>query len=359
MQKFPDATRREIFIERMIDLGLASDAMIEDLAASGLVERMIDLGKASPDVLLTLKARGLASEKVLEEIERDRAIDATIPVVNLQEYLNPETKEAFLKQIYDACHEVGFFAVRNTGVDLETLDAGYAAIADFFSQPYEKKMTLFNRAVNGQRGYIPGESAKGEAAGDFKEFLHVGREIPEEEAAELKTWNNIWPEEGNLKRDLYALYEALEGHKVLIENALAEAIGMPNDFFSSMTEKGDNLLRAIHYPQNPPKTQMWAAEHTDIDLLTILPRATARGLQVKNAKGDWIDVVVPDDAFIINVGDMLENITNGEFRSSLHRVKAESGGYERYSLVHFIHPRSDDRLDPLPCCIERTSGLLI
>ncbi|MDN3505774.1 MAG: 2-oxoglutarate and iron-dependent oxygenase domain-containing protein [Simkaniaceae bacterium] len=282
--------------------------------------------------------------------------DATIPVVDLNAYLNPETKEAFLQDLYCACQEVGFFAVTNTGVDSRVLNAGYDSIAKFFSLPMEEKMALFDQSTNGQRGYVPGESAKGEAVGDFKEFLHVGREISKEEAARLCTWNNIWPEEGRLKEDLYGLFQALEEHKVLLEGALAEALGMPSDFFTNMTDEGDVLLRAIHYPKNPPANQVWAAEHTDIDLFTILPRATAKGLQVKNKEGKWIAVKVPEDAFIVNVGDMLENITNGEFRSSLHRVVAEGEGYERFSLVHFVHPRSEDRLDPLPQCIERTGG---
>jgi len=359
VQKFADATRKELFEERMIDLGLASDSMMEHLAESDLMDRLVDLGRASPEAMGKLREKGLASEKVLAELEKleNPIFDATIPVIDLSEYLNPETKEACLQTLYSACQEVGFFAVINTGVDPRILDAGYESIIEFFSLPMDEKMDLFDKSVNGQRGYIPGESAKGEAACDFKEFLHVGREISKKEASRLRTWKNLWPEEGELKEDLYGLFEALEQHKVLVESALAEAIGMPFDFFTNMTEEGDVLLRAIHYPKNPPKNQVWAAEHTDIDLFTILPRATAKGLQVKNNEGEWIDVKVPENAFIVNVGDMLENITNGEFRSSLHRVVADSDNYERYSLVHFVHPRSEDRLDPLSMCVERTGGV--
>jgi hypothetical protein len=124
-----------------------------------------------------------------------------------------------------------------------------------------------------------------------------------------------------------------------------------------MTQDGECLLRAIHYPSNPPDDRLWAAAHTDIDLFTILPRATAEGLQVLNKQGEWIDVRVPEGAFIVNGGDMLENLTNGFFRSSVHRVVANGNNHERYSMVIFIHPKAADRLDPLPQCIEQTGGM--
>lgn len=173
----------------------------------------------------------------------------------------------------------------------------------------------------------------------------------------LGMWKNIWPEGVKLKEPLNHLFQALREYMDPLEMAMAEAIGAPSDLFTNMTEDGDLLLRAIHYPANPPEGSIWAAEHTDIDLFTILPRATAEGLQVKNRQGEWIDVRVPEGAFIINGGDMLENITNGEFRSGLHRVVAKGDGYERYSIVFFVHPRSMDNLDPLPSCIARTGGV--
>ncbi|NGX27788.1 MAG: hypothetical protein K940chlam6_01726, partial [Chlamydiae bacterium] len=337
VQKFANATRLELLEERLIDLGLAPYSMMEHLAESGLMDRLIDLGRASPEAMKRLKEENLASEKVLKELEKISGadFDATIPVVDMNEYLNPETKEKFLSELTQACKEVGFFGVVNTSVNIEILDAGYKALENFCARSLEEKMEIHDLRVNGQRGYIPGESAKGEELGDFKEFLHVGRELSDEEIERRHFWKNIWPEDGSLKEELYNLFLALEEHKVTIESALAEAIGMPKDFFTNMTADGDVLLRASHYPANPPKGRIWGAEHTDIDLFTILPRATAKGLQVKNKEGKWIDIKVPENAFIINVGDMLENITNGEFHSGLHRVIADGEGYERFSMVHF------------------------
>lgn len=277
--------------------------------------------------------------------------DATIPVLDMNEYFNPETKGKFVDELASALKDVGFFAVVNTGVDKETLDQGYQAITDYFGQSKEQKMKMFIPQYNGQRGYVPGESAKGRSDGDVKEFYHVGREL------NTNAWPNVWPDDFNLKDPLYKLFAALETYMPPLEMAMAEAIGERSDLFTEMTVEGDCLLRAIHYPANPPPDTVWAGEHTDIDLFTILPRATAEGLQVKNQQGEWIDIKVPENAFIINAGDMLENITNGEFKSGVHRVIAKASDYERYSMVLFVHPRSKDSLDPLAGCIERTGGV--
>ncbi len=285
------------------------------------------------------------------------SFDATIPVLDMNEYFQPDTKDHFVSQLYNALKEVGFFAVINTGVDPETLDTGYQSIFDFFALPQEEKLKVFAPETNGQRGYVPGESAKGQAVGDFKEFYHIGRERSAEQTKALNAWDNVWPSEFSLKDPLNRLFKALEQYKFPLEQAMAEAIGVSSDFLTSMTNEGDVLMRAIHYPANPPANTVWAAEHTDIDLFTILPRSTAEGLQVLNKNGEWIDVRVPANAFVINGGDMLENLTNGEFRSGLHRVVAKNDGYERFSIVYFVHPRAKDRLDPLPICIERTGGV--
>lgn len=285
------------------------------------------------------------------------AFDATIPVLDMNEYYQPETKSKFIQELYDALHDVGFFAVVNTGVDPVILDKGYQACFDFFALPMDEKMKTNFPANNGQRGYVPGESAKGVKYGDFKEFYHVGRQIDADKVQTLNTWQNVWPENFPLQGPLYDLFSALEKYTVPLGAAIAEAIGAPQEMITDMTLEGDALMRAIHYPASPPKDRLWAAEHTDIDLYTILPRATADGLQVRNQEGEWVDVKVPEGAFIVNGGDMLENLTNGEFRSGPHRVVAKEGGYERYSLVLFVHPKSQDRLDPLSPCVERTGGV--
>lgn len=283
--------------------------------------------------------------------------DATIPVLDMNDYFQADSHDRFVRELHSALKDVGFFAVVNTGVDIEILDAAYEKMEEFFRLPFDQKMVASDPSNNGQRGYVPTESAKGQSTSDCKEFFHVGRELTPEQQERLGYWKNIWPAEMNLQEPLCNLFEALGIYMVPLQEAMAEAIGERKDLFCKMTEEGDVLLRASHYPANPPEDRLWAAEHTDIDLFTILPRATAEGLQLLNKEGEWINIKVPKNAFIINCGDMLENITNGEFLSGLHRVKSQEENVERYSMVIFIHPRRDDRLDPLPGCIARTGGV--
>ena len=131
--------------------------------------------------------------------------DATIPVLDLNDYLNEETKDKFVSDLQKALSEVGFFAVLNTGVEQEVLLDAYAAAAKFFSQPLKVKMRAFDPEKAGERGYTAGESAKGHAEMDFKEFYSVGRERP-------GLWENVWPDMCDLKTPALCLYENLDRH---------------------------------------------------------------------------------------------------------------------------------------------------
>lgn len=279
-------------------------------------------------------------------------IDPTIPVLDMNEYRNQETREAFVRKLYDAMHDVGFIAVINSGINQDVLDAAYGSMEWFFSQKTEDKMELFDPELAGERGYTPGESAKGQTEQDFKEFFSVCREKTMERGSQ-----NIWPEEYFFKRHFLDLFGHLMSYKEEFESAIANALGIEENFLTDKTAEGEILLRAIHYHPATSKKQLWAAEHTDIGLFTILPRATGAGLQAQNKDGNWIDVVVPEDALIINCGDKLENMTNGEFASCKHRVIPKDLGKDRFSAVFFVHPRKEDPVGPLPICIERTGGV--
>ena len=293
-------------------------------------------------------------------------LDIRIPVVDMQDYYLPEKRDAFIDTLYHAMHEVGFFAVRNTGVNRETIQNAYAQAEKFFKQDSEYKNKSFVRELNGQRGFVPGETAKGKKAKDYKEFYHIGKELPPLESQRLNFPLNVWPDQFCFKEDLVSLFSELEQYVGFLFEAIVEVINrnadekISSDFFSKMTKDGHSLLRALYYPALPEEsmneTCYWSAPHTDIDLLAILPFATERGLQVE-MNGEWLTVVVPEDAFIVNVGDMLENLTNGLFTSSRHRVVALEPGKERFSMVLFVHPTDDNPLDPLASCIEQTGGI--
>lgn len=282
------------------------------------------------------------------------AFDSTIPVLHLPDYTNEHTRPMFLEKLEKAISEVGFFGLTGTGVDPALLDSSYAEIVKFFAQDPKDKLPL--QSKDGQRGYVVAESAKGETRIDCKEFYHVGREFANKGNS---LWaENVWPESPSTFKDgMVELYQAMDTCKDAIGDMLTDLCHLEKGAINSMIDDGDCLMRAIHYPGNPPANSIWAGAHTDIDFFTILPRSTAKGLQVLNHEGNWVDIIVPDGAFIINCGDMLENMSNGFFKSAVHRVVDGKDGKERYSVVFFVHPRSNDRLDPLTYFIERTGGI--
>ena len=196
----------------------------------------------------------------------------------------------------------------------------------------------------------------------------MGRELTDEEHVALGLAKNVWPEQEGYRDSMLFLYEELDKYVVPLQEAVMATINMhasssyPLDYLNKRTKNGDILLRALYYPAmseeqtaNLTEPLFWAAAHTDIDLLAILPFATEKGLQVE-MDGQWLNVVVPDDAFIVNVGDMLENLTNGLFVSAKHRVLAQEPLKERFSMVLFVHPTDDTSLAPLSTCIEQTGG---
>jgi isopenicillin N synthase-like dioxygenase len=273
--------------------------------------------------------------------------DASIPVVDMLDYSNPEKHDSFIQSFSKALQTVGFVAVVNSNVSPQILDRAYAAAREFYAKDTAFKMRAHAPELNGQRGYVPSEQAQGSAKKDHKEFYHLSRDYPAEILAEYGYPANIWPDDGEFKNSMLALVAEIDKYSTVVEAAIAECIGKAPDFFSDMTNQGGYVMRSIYYPANPPPDTVWAAQHTDIDLFTILPRATEKGLQVQDDGGKWLDVIVPDGAIIINAGDMLRNITNGFFKSAVHRV-ISMGKEERYSVVAFLHPRPHDRLDPLP-----------
>ncbi len=309
---------------------------------------------------LTLKAETVAPQEQL---------DIRIPVVDMHDFYNPEKQEAFINTLYKALSEIGFFAVRNTGIDREVIKKAYTQAETFFQKDADYKAQSFVPLGNGQRGFVPGETAKGNRAKDYKEFYHIGRELPPEE---LKQWNlaaNVWPDQEGFKDSLTTLYAELEKYVIPLQEAIVMTINknattkIAPDTLHQMTVHGDTLLRALYYPaltqeqiDSLEQPLAWAAAHTDIDFLSILPFATEKGLQLE-MNGQWLNVVVPDDAFVINAGDFLRNLTNGLFISAKHRVMAQEPNKPRYSMVLFVHPTAETSLDPLAGCIEQTGGV--
>jgi isopenicillin N synthase-like dioxygenase len=173
--------------------------------------------------------------------------------------------------------------------------------------------------------------------------------------------DNIWPEEVPEFKD-YTLqaYQILENAGKTILQAIALYLGLEEYYFDSKVEKGNSILRPIHYfpiehPEEVPADAVRAAEHGDINLITLLMGASAEGLQVLRRDNKWIAITALPDQVVVNVGDMLERLTNKKLKSTIHRVvnpAKDKMKTSRFSIPFFMHPRSDMNLKCLDSCID-------
>jgi isopenicillin N synthase-like dioxygenase len=279
---------------------------------------------------------------------------AQVPVIDLDHYRNPEKKEKFVQTLGNAFHEHGFVAVVNSRINPAILEKAHLAARKFFSQEIESKQAIRSSTNNGERGYVTNETPKRQPIQvvDFKEILHIGRE-PSNDYAE-----NLWPEDPGLKEAMMPLYGELEKAMEPIAAAASEYLGEKPSLFPDMMQNGDHLLRALHYLRDPEQKRNWAAEHTDMNFLTLIPGGASEGLQVQLKDKTWVDVTVPNDALIINVGDSLEHLTNGFYRSGVHQVVSKPNAEpERWSIVFHGHTRHSLEMGPLPRAIELTGGV--
>ncbi len=252
-----------------------------------------------------------------------------------------------------------------TSHDLSTdmLDTAYAMLKQFFDLPAEEKAGAVVPGSNGQAGYtgLLVETAASSDSPDWKEMINWGADIPTGHPLQTRYPDRYLgphlPEAQvpGITSVLIDFYERVLDLQRRFLRIIAVGIGCHETFFDEMIRNGTTLTRAIHYPPMavaPGGSHVWAAEHGDINLITALPRATSRGLQVKT-DGGWIDAVPPDDGVIINTGIMLEYLTNGVISQGIHRVVAEPGqSGDRYSVVQFCHPTPWTILQPVPSCID-------
>ncbi|MEM9133278.1 MAG: 2-oxoglutarate and iron-dependent oxygenase domain-containing protein [Actinomycetota bacterium] len=246
----------------------------------------------------------------------------------------------------------------------DLLDTAYAMLEEFFSLSIEEKQAAAVPGTNGQVGYtgLLVETAASSDSPDWKEMLNWGMGLPDGHPLSVRFpgayHGPVLPEAQvpGITKVLVEFYDRLLDLQRRFLRIIAVGVGCHETFFDTMTAQGTTLARAIHYPAMdlaPGASHVWAAEHGDINLITALPRATARGLQVKMEDGSWVDALPPDDRVIINTGIMLEHLTNGAVPQGIHRVVAdpEQPG-DRYSVVQFCHPTPWTILDPVPSCIS-------
>jgi isopenicillin N synthase-like dioxygenase len=242
-------------------------------------------------------------------------------------------------------------------------------IKKFFALPDAVKQRYEIEGLAGQRGYIGKgkEHAKGRNTGDLKEFYHVGQEVLDGDPIKKEYPDNIWPTELP-EFELIALdvYQRLERTGVQMLRAIALYLQLPEDYFDQKVRHGNSILRPIHYfpienPDAVPADAVRAAEHGDINLITLLMGASADGLQVLRRDGKWIPITALPEQLVVNVGDMLERLTNKKLKSTIHRVvnpPRSQMNKPRYSIPFFMHPRSEMSLSALTSCVDEANPKL-
>ncbi|MCC5915698.1 MAG: isopenicillin N synthase family oxygenase [Cryomorphaceae bacterium] len=288
-----------------------------------------------------------------------------IPSLDLADFLNDDVvkRKAFVESLGRAYEDIGFVAIRNHGLSDALVAELYRQVEAFFQLPENIKRKYDLPGAAGQRGYTPfgREHAKGKNAGDLKEFWQFGQYNPPVNDQSDDYPDNVeveeLPEFNSMGREAY---QTLEQTGVHILRALAIYIGLDENYFDGHVKGGNSILRAIHYPPitAEPGDAVRAAEHEDINLITLLMGASADGLQVLNRAGEWVSVTALPEMIVVNVGDMLQRLTNNKLRSTTHRVinpPKSQWSKPRFSIPFFLHPRSEMPLNCLPECISENS----
>jgi isopenicillin N synthase-like dioxygenase len=253
----------------------------------------------------------------------------------------------------------GFAVVADHGIDEARIAAALDRTKAFFALPEAVKRAYVVPGGAGQRGFTPFgvETAKGENRADLKEFWHVGRDLPPGHRYGPVIPPNPWPDEvAGFREDLSALYASLDalGEKLL--SAIARRLTLADNFFEGPTRDGDSVLRLLHYPPvSPDAAAVRAGAHEDINAITLLLGAEEAGLELLTADGDWLPVSPPAGSVVVNIGDMLQRLTNHRLPSTTHRVvnpAPERRGFARYSTPFFLHFAPDYLIQTLPNCVD-------
>jgi isopenicillin N synthase-like dioxygenase len=286
----------------------------------------------------------------------------TIPVVDLSDFTSgdPKLKESFVQQLGKAYEDVGFVAVKNHGIPADLIADLYKYVQQFFSLPSDKKRAYEIPELAGQRGYTSfgKEHAKGSEAPDLKEFFQYGQTVPENHPLKPEYPDNVSVAEvEGFNETLFKAYRAFEKSGKSLLQAIALYLGLDENYFDDFVEEGNSIVRAIHYPPITvePKSAIRAEQHEDINLITLLVGASAGGLEILTKQNEWIGVTSLPDQIVVNVGDMLQRLTNNKLKSTTHRVvnpPRELWHTSRFSIPFFLHPKSAMDLSALQECVD-------
>ena len=294
--------------------------------------------------------------------------ERAIPLVDLSQFVDgdPATRQAFVADLGRAFHETGFVGVINHGIDHTLVETFYRESKAFFALPVEVKRRYEIAGLAGQRGYTSfgTEHAKQSQVADLKEFFQIGQTLPADAPVDRTSYpDNVAvsevPDFLSTGVALYRSFERAGGH--LLE-AIALHLDLPLTYFQDPITHGSSILRAIHYPPitQEPASAIRAEQHEDINLITLLVGASAGGLQLLDKQNQWRDIIPGENEIVVNVGDMLQRLTNDYLRSTTHRVvnpPRSEWDKPRLSIPFFLHPRSEMDLTCLPRCVTAENPL--
>lgn len=293
------------------------------------------------------------------EINANKKSNREVPVLSLNSYTEGSQNDQirFIEQLFSGIRDYGFIILKDHNVDQNLLNTAYQLQKELFDLSVEQKLKYADHN-GGQRGYTPfgKEHAKDSPVMDLKEFWHIGNEVGDQHRFAKYYPKNFWPSEVAGFQEIFnQLYWSLnEAGKSMLQ-ALTFPLKVDQDYFDKMIEDGNSILRLLHYPPIPEGADprcIRAAAHEDINLITILPAATASGLQLKDRDGTWLDVDGEKGNLIVDAGDMLARATNNVIPSTTHRVinTPEAGHSHRYSMPFFMHPNPEAILSCIPSC---------
>lgn len=288
-----------------------------------------------------------------------------IPCLDLGSYIDgtEEQRKKFSDELGRAFNDSGFVTITNHGVSQDLINKLYENIKAVFALSPELKRKYEKPELAGQRGYTsPGkETAKGAKTADLKEFWQIGQEVTDGDAIKKEYPDNEYleeiPEFNTVTREIY---QKLENNGKHLLRAISTYLNLPIDYFDQHVHNGNSILRGIHYfpienPETIPDDAVRAGAHEDINLITLLIGASADGLEVLTRSNEWLPIKAHHSDIVVNVGDMLQRLTNNKLRSTTHRVvnpPRELMKTSRFSVPFFLHPRSDMDLTSLQSCID-------
>jgi len=290
-----------------------------------------------------------------------------IPRLDLNDYVKGSAadRKKFSNDLGKAFNETGFVTITNHGLSKELINELYKQVKAVFALPEPVKLKYEIPELAGQRGYTGKnkETAKGFKVPDLKEFWQIGQTVPATSPLKADYPDNIFVDElPDFNLTTQEIYKRLETAGKHLLQAIAVYLDLPENYFNDKVEEGNSILRTLHYfpitdPDSLPDDAARAGAHEDINLITLLIGASADGLELLTRENEWFPVKAHGEDLVVNVGDMLQRLTNNKLKSTTHRVvnpPREQMKNSRYSVPFFLHPKPDMSLACLPSCIDST-----